>query len=70
MVQTVDEIMKDSERVIAQYHDRSFGAMHRVALAPCSPFSVSATPLVFRRNSGNPNSFSSAVTSWFTPEGV
>ena len=42
MVQTVDEIMKDSERVIAQYHDRSFGAMHRVALAPCSPFSVSA----------------------------
>ena len=42
VVQTVDEIMKDSERVIAQYHDRSFGAMHRVALAPCSPFSVSA----------------------------
>ena len=41
-MQTVDEIMKDSERVIAQYHDRSFGAMHRVALAPCSPFSVSA----------------------------
>ena len=42
VVQTVDEIMKDSERVIAQYHDRSFSAMHRVALAPCSPFSVSA----------------------------
>ena len=70
VVQTVDEIMKDSERVIAQYHDRSFGAMHRVALAPCSPFSVSDTPLVFRRNSGKPNSFSSAETSWFTPEGV
>ena len=42
VVQTVDEIMADSARVIETYHDRSFGAMHRVALAPCSPFSVSA----------------------------
>ncbi len=42
VVQTVDEIMKDSARIIEKYHDRSFGAMHRVALAPCSPFSVSA----------------------------
>ena len=41
-VQTVEEIMKDSARVIEQYHDPSYGAMHRVALAPCSPFSVSA----------------------------
>ena len=42
VVQTVDEIMKDSARVIEAYHDPSYGAMHRVALAPCSPFSVSA----------------------------
>ena len=42
VVQSVDEIMKDSARVIEQYHDPSYGAMHRVALAPCSPFSVSA----------------------------
>ena len=42
VVQTVDAILKDSARVIEQYHDRRFGAMHRVALAPCSPFSVSA----------------------------
>ena len=42
VVQTVDAIMKDSARVIEQYHDPSYGAMHRVALAPCSPFSVSA----------------------------
>ena len=42
VVQTVDEIMKDSARVIEKYHDTSYGAMHRVALAPCSPFSVSA----------------------------
>ena len=42
VVQTVDEIMKDSARVIEKFHDSSYGAMHRVALAPCSPFSVSA----------------------------
>ena len=42
VVQTVDEIMADSVRCIEKYHDDSYGAMHRVALAPCSPFSVSA----------------------------
>ena len=42
VVQTVDEIMQDSVRVIERYHDPSYGSMHRVALAPCSPFSVSA----------------------------
>ena len=42
VVQTVDEILRDSARSIERYHDPAFGAMHRVALAPCSPFSVSA----------------------------
>ncbi len=42
VVQTVDEIMADSMRLIETYHDASFGSMRRVALAPCSPFSVSA----------------------------
>jgi len=42
VVQTVDEIMTDSARVIETYHDASFGSMQQVALAPCSPFSVSA----------------------------
>ena len=42
VVQTVDEIMADSIRCIEKYHDPSYGSMHRVALAPCSPFSVSA----------------------------
>ena len=42
VVQTVDEIMEDSARVIEKYHDASFGSMRQVALAPCSPFSVSA----------------------------
>ena len=31
---------------------------------------VSATPFVLRLNRENPTSFSSADTSWFTPEGV
>ena len=34
--------MKDSARLIETYHDASFGSMRQVALAPCSPFSVSA----------------------------
>ena len=42
VVQTVDEILRDSIHAIEAYHDTSYGAMHRVALAPCSPFSVSA----------------------------
>ena len=42
VVQTVDEIMKDSLRVIEAYHDPRPGAMRQVVLAPCSPFSVSA----------------------------
>ena len=42
VVQTVDEIMRDSMEVIEKYHDPSFGSMRQVALAPCSPFSVSA----------------------------
>ncbi len=42
VVQTVDQIMADSERLIDKYQDDSFTSMHRIALAPCSPFSVSA----------------------------
>ena len=45
VVQTVDEILADSQRIIDTYHDPAFGAMCRVALAPCSPFSVSDTLL-------------------------
>lgn len=41
VVQTVDEIMRDSARCIETYHDPAFGSMRQVALAPCSPFSVS-----------------------------
>lgn len=40
VVQTEEEILKDSERVIARYHDPAELSMRRVLLAPCSPFSV------------------------------
>ena len=40
VVQEDDEILADSETAVAKHHDRSFGAMVRIALAPCSPFSV------------------------------
>ena len=42
VVQTIDEIMADSVRVIEAYHDPSPGSMRQVVLAPCSPFSVTA----------------------------
>ncbi len=34
-------ILKDCVRVVESYHDRTRGAMTRVVLGPCSPFSVS-----------------------------
>ncbi len=40
VVQTEEEILKDSKRLIDTYHDPSPGAMIQIALAPCSPFSV------------------------------
>ncbi|WP_210480056.1 8-oxoguanine deaminase [Naasia sp. SYSU D00948] len=40
VVQKNDVILEDSERLIRAYHDPSPGALIRVALAPCSPFSV------------------------------
>ena len=46
VVQTVDEIMNDSIDLIDKYHDTSFRSKRRIALAPCSPFSVSEELLV------------------------
>ncbi|MGL1893438.1 MAG: 8-oxoguanine deaminase [Spirochaetaceae bacterium] len=40
VVQTDDEILKDSQRVIEKYHDSSDFSMKRILLAPCSPFSI------------------------------
>ena len=41
VVENPDAILKDCERIIARYHDASPNSMLRIALAPCSPFSVS-----------------------------
>ncbi len=41
VVENEDAILKDSQRVVEQFHDASRHAMIRVGLAPCSPFSVS-----------------------------
>ena len=40
VVDPEDKILKDSQRLIQQYHDASPGAMVQIVLAPCSPFSV------------------------------
>ena len=41
-----DSILAACEEAVARHHDRSFGAMTRVALAPCSPFSVTEELMV------------------------
>ena len=41
LVESESAILKDSQRLIEQYHDNSRYAMLRITLAPCSPFSVS-----------------------------
>ena len=40
VVDTEENILKDSQRVIEKYHDANPGAMTQIVLAPCSPFSV------------------------------
>lgn len=45
VIQTEEEILADSLRLIKKYHDREDFAMCRVALAPCSPFSVTRSLL-------------------------
>ena len=40
LVQDVDTILSDSERLVKKFHDTTQFSMHQVALAPCSPFSV------------------------------
>jgi 8-oxoguanine deaminase len=40
VVDSEDEILTDSQRLIETYHDPNPGAMVQIVLAPCSPFSV------------------------------
>jgi len=41
LVESEPAILQDMDRVISAYHDPARFAMRRIALAPCSPFSVS-----------------------------
>jgi len=45
-VQSAEAILDDSQRLIRDYHQRGDGAQVQIALAPCSPFSV--TPEIMR----------------------
>lgn len=40
VVQDIDSILKDSENLVSRFHDSGKFSMRQVALAPCSPFSV------------------------------
>jgi 8-oxoguanine deaminase len=46
VVQDRDTILVDCERVIGRYHERGDGAMVQVALAPCTPFTVTRELMV------------------------
>ena len=46
VVQDDDEILAASEEAVARHHDRAWGAMTRIALAPCSPFTVTEDLMV------------------------
>jgi len=46
VVQDFDEILADSERLVGLHHQREPHAMVQVALAPCSPFSVTPELMV------------------------
>lgn len=42
VVQTVDKILYDSERLVKKFHDPREFSMNQVALAPCAPFTVTS----------------------------
>jgi cytosine/adenosine deaminase-related metal-dependent hydrolase len=42
VVDTEENILKDSQRLIEKYHDAKPGSMTQIVLAPCSPFSVTS----------------------------
>jgi 8-oxoguanine deaminase len=48
VVEEEEAILRDSQRLIEQYHQPAPGAMLQIVLAPCSPFSV--TPQLMRES--------------------
>ncbi len=45
-VRDEDDILAESERHVARHHDASHGSMVQIALAPCSPFTVTTDLMV------------------------
>jgi 8-oxoguanine deaminase len=43
VVQDEDTILADSQRLVETHHQRGLGAMIQIALAPCSPFTVTSS---------------------------
>ena len=48
VVEDEEAILSDTERLLGRYHDPEPGAMTRIVVAPCSPFSV--TPSIMRES--------------------
>jgi cytosine/adenosine deaminase-related metal-dependent hydrolase len=46
LVEKEEKILADTQRVIERYHDSGHGSMLQIAVAPCSPFSVSRDLMV------------------------
>lgn len=46
LVQSVEDILADSLRLIENYHDSSKYSMRQMVLAPCSPFSVTSELMI------------------------
>jgi 8-oxoguanine deaminase len=55
VVEREDAILQDSQRLIETWHDGRHGAMLQIALAPCSPFSVS--PALMKESAALARSF-------------
>lgn len=55
VVEEEDQILKDSQRLIENYHDPEPGSMVQIVVAPCSPFSV--TPDLMRESAALARSF-------------
>jgi cytosine/adenosine deaminase-related metal-dependent hydrolase len=50
VVQTENQILEDSDRLISKYHNANDFSMIRIALAPCSPFSVTKELMIETRD--------------------
>jgi cytosine/adenosine deaminase-related metal-dependent hydrolase len=55
VVQDVDDILSDSKRLIDKYHDNNKYSMTQIALAPCSPFSVTRELMISTRDLARKN---------------